>query len=59
LKGYGANLRAEERKKKEKLVVEIDRLDKVAEADNLDRKGWAKRMELEGDLVAVYKHEEL
>jgi hypothetical protein len=49
LKGYGANLRVEQRKKKEKSVDELDRLDKLAGADNLDRKGWAKRMELEGN----------
>jgi hypothetical protein len=52
LKGYGANLRVERRKKRESLVEEID---KLAEADKLDRKGWAERMELEGELVAVYK----
>jgi hypothetical protein len=52
LKGYGANLRVEQRKKRESLVEEID---KLAKADKLDRKGWAERMELEGELVAVYK----
>jgi hypothetical protein len=39
LSGFGTNLRAKQRKKKEKLEKEIDHLDRLAEADKLDAKG--------------------
>jgi hypothetical protein len=59
LRGYGANLRGDQRRKMGELKRKIAQLDEMAERDELDVGGWGERYNLENDLAQLYKQEEL
>jgi hypothetical protein len=59
LRGYQANIRGGQRRLKEGLIAEIDKLDKKAEEVDMEVADWKKRNNLEAELVELYKQEEL
>jgi hypothetical protein len=59
LRGCGANVRGEVRRKKTELSQEINRLDDLAEQGGLDKDGWAKRYQLEEELTMFCRQEEM
>jgi hypothetical protein len=57
---YRANIKGGgQRRLKEDLIAEIDKLDKKAEEVNLEVADWEKRNNLEAELVELYRQEEL
>jgi hypothetical protein len=59
MKGYGANISRELRRRKAELSEEIKKLDDLAEEVGLDNDGWARRYKLEEEVAKFYRQEEL
>ena len=55
----GANVNADVKKKKKRLIQELKDIDSVADVVGLSESRWQKRYKVEQDLVGVYQWEEV
>lgn len=59
LKGYGANVRGEYRRRKSELLEKIRQMDFQGDVRGLNEEEWELRYKLEGELTELYKAEEI
>lgn len=59
LRGWGANLNSEQKRRKKALERQLEAINKRADERDLFEHEWAERYELERELEDIYSHEEI